>query len=106
MIVQFVQFESALTEEEVVQVARDRQDEYAATPGLVQKFYLKLGKPNHYGGFMIWETPEALQAFRESELAKTIPASYKVIGAPDVDIHEMLFPLHQGVVYGEQLEIA
>jgi heme-degrading monooxygenase HmoA len=106
MIVQFVQFETSLSEEEVMAVAEARAPDYAAAPGLVQKFYLKLGKPNHYGGFMIWKSREALQAFRESELAKTIPASYKVIGAPDVDIHELLFPLHEGVVYNAQLETA
>lgn len=102
MIIQFVQFETSLSEDEVMTVAREREADYANTPGLLQKFYLKLGKPNHYGGFMIWDSPAALQAFRETELARSIPASYAVIGAPDVDIHELLFPLHQGVVYKAQ----
>jgi len=106
MIVQFVQFETSLSEEEVMAAAEDRVPDYRATPGLIQKYYLKLGKPNHYGGFLIWESREAMLAFRETELAKTIATSYKVIGAPDVDIHEVLFPLRDKVVYREQLETA
>lgn len=102
MIVQFVQFESSLSEEEIMAVAKAREPGYAATPGLAQKFYLKLNKPNHFGGFLIWETREAMAASAKTELAKTIPSAYKVIGAPDVDIHELLFPLRQGVVYNRE----
>lgn len=106
MIVQFVQFESALTEEEATAIAKERVPAYAATPGLVQKFYLKLSKPNHFGGFLIWESVEAMQAFAKTELARTIPSAYKVIGVPDVDIHELMFSLHQGVVYDDKTEAA
>lgn len=95
MIIQFVQFETALTEEEVLAVAHERAPQFRAISGLVQKFYLKLNKPNHFGGFYIWESPEAMMAFKESDLAKTIPAAYRVVGAPDIDIHEMLFPLRE-----------
>lgn len=99
MIVQFVQFETTLSEEEVMAVAKERQPQFQAIPGLVQKYYLKLNKPNHYGGFYIWDSPESLAAFRASDLAKTIPAAYRVVGAPDVDIHELLFPLREDATY-------
>ena len=102
MIIQFVQFETSLSEEETIAVARERFDAYAAVPGLVQKYYVKLNKPNHYGGIMIWDSPEALQAFRETDLAKSVPAAYSVIGAPDVDIHELMFPLRESVAYEAQ----
>jgi hypothetical protein len=95
MIIQFVQFETALTEAEIMAVAEERAPQFRAIPALVQKFYLKLNKPNHYGGLYIWESIEAMKKFQQSELAKTIPAAYKVLGAPDVDIHEMLFPLRE-----------
>lgn len=106
MIVQFVQFETSLGEDKALAVAREREPAYAATPGLLQKYYLRLGKPNHFGGLMIWETPQALQAFRESDLARSVPSAYGVIGAPDVDIYEMLFPLRRSVVYRERSEVA
>lgn len=95
MIVQFVQFESTLSLEEAMDVAQSRAPEFRKVPGLVQKHYLKLGKPNHFGGFYIWESKEAMMAFRETELAKTIPAAYRVVSAPDVEIHEHLFSLRE-----------
>lgn len=95
MIIQFVQFETALTEDEVLAVARQRAPQFRAIPSLVQKYYLRLGKPNHYGGFYVWESADALARFRESDLAKSIPAAYRVVGAPDVAVHEMLFPLRE-----------
>ncbi len=106
MIVQFVQFETSFTEEKALAIARKREAEYAATPGLLQKYYLRLGKPNHFGGLMIWESLQALKAFRESELSRSVPTAYGVIGAPDVDIYEMLFPLHRSVVYEARSEVA
>jgi heme-degrading monooxygenase HmoA len=93
MFVQFVQFETTLTEREVLKVAEERAPAFRALPSLVQKFYLKSTKPSHYGGFYLWDSAEAIAEFRQSELAKTIPAAYQVAGAPNVGIHEVLFPL-------------
>jgi hypothetical protein len=93
MIVQIVQFETSLNEAEAIAVCNERLPRYRATPGLVQKYYLKLDKPNCYGGIMIWESREALDKFRASDLGKTIASAYKVVGAPDIGIHELMFPL-------------
>ena len=106
MIVQFVQFETALSEDEVLAVAMERLPQFQAIPGLVQKYYLKLQKPNHFGGFYIWRSREDLMAFRESELAKTIPHAYQVVGAPDVDIAEMIVPLRDAEEVAEMFEAA
>jgi len=93
MMIQFVQFESSLSEAEVRAVAMERLPEFRAIPTLVQKYYLKLGTPNRYGGLYIWDSPESLAAYRASDLAKSIPSAYKIVGAPDVGIHEVMFPL-------------
>ena len=106
MIVQFVQFETALSEEEVLAVAKERLPQFRAVPGLVQKYYLKLQKPNHFGGFYIWRSREDLMAFRESELAKTIPHAYQVVGVSDVEIAEMFFPLRDAHDVAAMLEAA
>ena len=98
MIVQFVQFESSLTEEEVMRVAEERAPQFRAIPALVQKFYLKLDKPNHYGGFYVWKSRQAMMEFRDSELARSIPAAYRVVGTPVVDVHEVMFPLRDGAM--------
>ncbi|WP_347310974.1 hypothetical protein [Defluviimonas sp. SAOS-178_SWC] len=93
MFMQFVQFETSLTEREVLNIAEARSPEFRALPSLVQKFYLKSAKPNHYGGLYLWDSAEAIAEFRQSDLAKTIPSVYKIVGAPNVGIHELLFPL-------------
>lgn len=102
MIVQFVRFESSLSEEEVMAAAKERAPQFRAIPSLIQKYYLKLDKPNHYGGFYIWESATALQEYRESALAKSIPAAYGVVGAPEVGIYEMLFPLRDDALLDQE----
>lgn len=106
MIVQFVQFETSLSEEEVRAVAEERLPQFRAIPSLVQKFYLKLAGENRYGGFYVWESREALAAFRESDLAKSIPSAYKIVGTPKVDVHELLFPLRELDMPAEALATA
>jgi heme-degrading monooxygenase HmoA len=106
MIVQFVQFETSLSEEEVLAVANERLPQFRAIPSLVQKFYLKLAGENRYGGFYVWDSREAMAAFRESDLAKSIPAAYKIVGAPDVSVHEVLFPLRDMAIPAEALATA
>ena len=96
MIIQIVKFETSLTEEEVVAVAEERIDQFRALPGLLQKYYVKLDRPNSYGGVYVWESMESLAAFRETDLAKTIPQAYRVKGAPQIEVLEGLFPLRKG----------
>ncbi|WP_455197935.1 hypothetical protein [Kaarinaea lacus] len=93
MIVQTVKFETSLSEDELVTVAKDRLDEYLATPGLIEKFYCKYAEPNTYGGVLIWDSMESLKAFSETELAATIPDAYKVVGAPKVEVINSMFEL-------------
>jgi heme-degrading monooxygenase HmoA len=88
MIVQFVKFESGLTEAEAFSKAEERSARFREIPGLVQKYYVKLYQPNRYGGIYIWDSAQSMQAFRESELAASIPAAYAVAGAPTVEIYE------------------
>lgn len=93
MIIQFIRFETSLTEDEVLAIARERADQFRALPGLIQKYYVKLDQPNHYGGVYLWDSMESLGAYRQSELAATIPAAYQIVGAPKIEILEGLFQL-------------
>lgn len=95
MIIQIVKFESELSEEGVVAVARERIDQFRALPGLIQKYYVKLAEPNQYGGVYLWDSMESLSAYRESDLAASIPAAYNVKGTPSVEILDSLFPLRE-----------
>jgi len=94
MFMQIIHFESTRTEAEVLATAHDRAPQFRAIPGLVQKHYIKLDS-NHFGGVYIWDSKESMLAYRESELAATIPAAYGVQGAPSVISGELLFSLRE-----------
>ena len=93
MYILTVKFKTTLSEEEVLATAHERADQFRALAGLIQKYYVKLDQPDHYGGVYIWDSLESMKNYRESELAATIAAAYKVIGKPQVEVLESLFQL-------------
>ena len=95
MVVQFIRLKSGLSEDELLKKAQERAPRFRATPGLVQKYYVKLGDSGEFGGLYIWDSMESLQAFRESELAKSIPQAYHVIDKPDIETFDVLFQLRE-----------
>ena len=46
MIIMTVTFETELTEDELLAVARGRSDAFRAIPGLIQKYYVRLSEPS------------------------------------------------------------
>ena len=97
MVVQTVRFKSGLSSEEVQKTYEARAPQYRALPGLIQKFYLEFPDTHEYGAVYLWDSQEALDEFRKSELARTIPQSYKIQGAPDVHVGEVVMELREGV---------
>ena len=95
MIIQIIKFQSELSEDEVLAVAEERVGQFRALPGLLQKYYVKLDQPNYYGGVYVWDSMDSLSAFRQTELAASIPAAYKVVGAPSIEILNTLFQLRE-----------
>lgn len=93
MHIQFVKFKSGLTDSDVRATMEKRAPQYRAIPGLVQKYYVREQETGEYAGIYFWESEEALNEFRASELARTIPEAYAVNGAARVEILEVLFPL-------------
>jgi heme-degrading monooxygenase HmoA len=93
MIIQIVKLNSGLAEEELIETAKEREPKFKAIPGLIQKYYVKLKQPGHYGGVYVWDSKESLQAYKESELSASIPQAYKLLEKPDVEIMEVLFQL-------------
>ena len=93
MFIVTVKFETVLSEAEVISKAQERADQFRELPGLIQKYYVKLDKPNHYGGVYLWDSMESAKSYRESELAASIPSAYKVIGKPDIEMFDTLFQL-------------
>lgn len=93
MIIQKITFTTELTEEDVVQIAHERADDFRALPGLIQKYYFKTSEPNQYGGLYIWESEDQMARYKASDLAKSIPAAYNIKGMPEIETLNILFEL-------------
>ena len=95
MIVQVVKFKTNLSEEGVIDRAREREPQFRAIPGLLQKYYFKTSQPGQFGGIYVWDSAESMKQFRESDLAATIPQAYEVIEAPSIEVMDVLFKLRE-----------
>jgi heme-degrading monooxygenase HmoA len=93
MIVQIVRFRSGLPEDRVVETYRGRAPQYRAVPGLIQKYYLRFPETGEHGAVYLWESENALEQFRASELSRTIPSAYRIDGTPNVHIAEVVMAL-------------
>jgi hypothetical protein len=73
----FVRVKSQLDEKELERRMTERQPRFLDVPGLVQKFYGRDEATGDVCGIYFFETRAALEAFRETELARTIPTAYE-----------------------------
>ncbi len=85
MIVQIVRFASSLDDAQVVATYQERAPRYRQVPGLLNKYYLSYPTGEH-GAVYVWESPEAMEAFRQGDLARTIADAYQVQGEPQVEV--------------------
>ena len=92
-VIQIVKLRTSLNDEDFLKKAHEREPKFAANPAIIQKYYIKLNEPGYYGGVYIWESAKALQEFKKSELAASIPKAYKGIEKPTVDILNIMFQL-------------
>jgi hypothetical protein len=91
-VIQFVKFSSPLTDEETRSVMERRAPEFRQVPGLFQKYYGREVGTGDVCGIYIFDSEDSLRAFRETELARTIPRAYQ-IESPRIEVFELLFPL-------------
>ncbi len=89
MVILQVRFQSGLDFDEVRRVVKQRAPEFRALPGLVQKYYARNPETGEVWGVYFWDSRESLDAFRASDLAKSIPAAYHVAGEPDRQVAEV-----------------
>jgi hypothetical protein len=61
-------------------------------PGLIQKIYGRDTTTGDVCGIYFFDSEEALAAFRETELARTIPAAYDAVDVRR-EVYEFLYPL-------------
>lgn len=73
----FVRVKSKLDERELERRLIERRPRFYDVPGLVQKIYGRDEATGDVCGIYFFETQAALNAFRETELAQTIPTAYE-----------------------------
>jgi heme-degrading monooxygenase HmoA len=96
LIVQLVRYNSGLTYDEVMERFVARSDRYREVPGLLQKYYVHYSASNEYGGVYVWESEQALQRWRETNLAETLAETYRVTDGPRAEIADVMLILHDG----------
>ncbi|MCT8970949.1 YdhR family protein [Microbaculum marinisediminis] len=96
-LIVFVKFKSPLNLDEVTAVAKDRADEFRALSGLIQKYYVQDAVSGEFGGVYLWESPEAFDEYRQSELRASIGTAYQTIGEPRVEVLKVIMPLRDAV---------
>jgi heme-degrading monooxygenase HmoA len=69
---------------------RFRSKEFRALAGLQQKYYLQDPATGEIAGLYLWESQEALAAYRESELRASIAEAYQAEGEPRVEVYRVV----------------
>ena len=85
-----VRFRSKLTLDQVTKIMDERAPEFRALEGLQQKYYLQDTATGEYAGLYLWESQEALAAYRESELRASIAKAYQAEGKPRVEVYRVV----------------
>lgn len=89
----FVRIKSQLEADELERRIMERLPRFKAVPGLVQKIYGKDETTGDVCGIYFFEDQNALAAFRDTELAETIPTAYEALDTRR-EVFEVLFSLH------------
>lgn len=92
-LILLVRFHSPLPLDEVSQIMDDRAPEFRALDALQQKYYMQDVESGEYAGLYLWESPDGLAEYRESELRATIAAAYQAQGEPRVEVYRVIMPL-------------
>ena len=90
-----VRFKSKLTLDEVMKIVEERAPEFRALDGLQQKYYLQDPATGDIAGLYLWESAEAFDAYRQSELRATIAEAYQAEGEPRVEVYKVLKKLRE-----------
>ena len=94
-LVLLVRFKSRLPADEMMSVLEKRAPEFRALAGLQQKYYLQDPATGEVAGLYLWESAEALNAFRESELRRSIAAAYQAEGQPRIEVYRVMKTLRE-----------
>jgi len=88
----FVRIKSGLQEKEFERRLLERRPHFREVPGLIQKIYGRDETTGDVCGIYFFESSEALAAFRETDLARTIAGAYEAIDVRR-EVYDVLYSL-------------
>ena len=97
MIIHITKFKSGLSDEEATRVMNERAPRFREVPGLVQKYYTRDEKTGERGAVYVWESEAAMQAFRTTELARSMSDAYRIEGDKRVEVVDVMLVLRDEI---------
>ena len=94
MHVLMISYKSGLPMERVQQLFLERSERYRQVAGLQQKLYLRDPSTGEVGGLYLFDSKKDLDAFRNSDLEKSIERVYRVTGPLAIRTFEVVQTLH------------
>ena len=88
----FVRAKSGLESKELEGRLLERRPRFLDVPGLLQKIYGRDTATGAVCGIYFFESQAALAAFRETELAESIPSAYEVVELRG-EVYDLLYSL-------------
>ena len=88
----YVRLKSTLDDLELERRVNERRPRFLDVPGLMQKIYGRDENSGEVCGIYFFENAEALAAYLQSDLAKTIPTAYEASSVRK-EVYDVMFPL-------------
>ena len=89
MVISLVRFKSRLAPDEIQALYQERAHRYRQVPGLLEKVYLRFRDTGEAGAVYLWDSEEALEAFRRGDLSGSIGEAYEVEGSPTFELADV-----------------
>ncbi len=89
----YVRITSDLDLDELKRRLLERRPQFREVAGLLQKIYGRDEETGQLCGIYFFNDRSHLEAFRETELAKTIPSAYEAVEVR-AETYEVLYPLY------------
>jgi hypothetical protein len=84
-VLMIVRFKTSLSPDEVERRYKERLPEFLKLPGLLQKYYLHDPSSDEWGGLYLWDSQASLDEYMTSDLRKSIPDTYQIVGTPRIE---------------------
>ncbi|MBW2528732.1 MAG: YdhR family protein [Deltaproteobacteria bacterium] len=81
---------SKLSKEEMTRRYLERLPKFREVPGLLQKFYSYDESTQTWAGIYVWDSTEALAAYKDSDLRATIPTAYELTEPPQIEVYPIV----------------